>query len=147
MSESNEHRFLIKAMMTFVRRKYKDYYLILDIQDHPGSGCPPLIGQFRPDIFAEDIEKKHNIICEAKTSMDLETHHSLSQIKAFLMYLELKGGGVFILGIFGQKADRAKTILRFMVGDGLVRNTLLMVYDGCDYWELRYGEELKWRLI
>ncbi len=147
MSESKGHRELIRAMAENVETRYPKMRLKKDILEKPGDAVPPNINNFKPDVFAVNRNRSFHVICEAKTDIDLEIEHTNLQLQAFLSYIETKGQGLLILGILGQKADRAKTMLHFLNQELEPKATKFEVFDGLDYWELVSARDSQWHLI
>lgn len=145
MSESNEHREMVLLMVKSLQERYIDISVSSDIQNHSGNNyVPPIINGHRPDIIAFHNQKI--LIGEAKTSKDLESKRSEVQIRAFIKSAEQKGSS-FVLGVYGQSANHAKTILRFMSRELKVTKCQLEVFDGLDYWALSLNGEKPWHLI
>lgn len=149
MSESDAHRDLVMLVATRIESKYPGSSVVSDRQQLPGDLVPPLIGGFRPDVYATVslADSVSVIIAEAKTNADIRTDHSERQVLAFIRHLEQKESGRFILAATGWGADRAKTILRFIREADQISHTDLMVFDGCDFWELDSQRGVIWRLI
>lgn len=146
MSESSEHRALIVSMARKLIAQYPDFAMNTDLQMRPGEAMPPMVNEYRPDIYAYNKGKSYCIIGEAKTVPDLENNHTHLQMKSFLHHLESMPEGIFILGVSGEKADRAKTLLRFLFNDLALATTKLQVFDGCDYWTLDEKGGVLWHL-
>ena len=68
---------------------------------------------FNASYKNEDI----HIICEAKTFNDVDKNHTNSQLYSFVEYLETKKSSLIILGVPGETADSAKTLIRFLSQD------------------------------
>ena len=137
MSESKEHRELVMRLARDLATRYPTVSLTTDIQEKPGDSTPGLISGYRPDIYASVKSQGLCIICEAKTTNDLDNSHTNLQLRSFSAYLETHSRGLLVLGISGEGADRAKTILRFMAKELSPKVTTLQLFDGLDYWELR----------
>ncbi len=146
MSESSEHRDLVMLMACELRTLYPNIVMTTDVQMKPGEPIPPVIDGHRPDIYAHYKDESFCLIGEAKTVCDLENKHTYSQITSFVQHLESRLSGCFILGISGEKADRAKTLLRFIHKKLGLLKTSLQVFDGCDYWTLDRKEGMRWHL-
>jgi len=134
---------------TRIESKYPGSSVVSDRQQLLGDLVPPLIGRFRPDVYATVplADSVSVIIAEAKTNADIRTDHSERQVLAFIRHLEQKESGRFILAATGWGADRAKTILRFIREADQISRTDLVVFDGCDFWELDSQTGLIWHLI
>ena len=147
MSESNEHRNLVLTMADALQQRYPGLQIETDIQERPGDPVPQIIDGYRPDIYAYHKIENLSIICEAKTLGDLINNHTISQVKAFTRHLATKIRGQFLLGVYGQGADEAKTLLQQMYIWHPVDNCQLYVFDSLDYWELNVTGGVSWRLI
>ena len=146
MSESSEHRGLVVAMADYLVRQYPGIIVDKDVQIKPGDPLPQKIGEHRPDIYAYYMGNDFRVVGEAKTSNDLENSHSNKQISTFVTHLESNHRGIFLLGISGEKADRAKTLLRFLSKDMELKTTRLQIFDGFDYWMLDNEGGVRWLL-
>ena len=147
MSESNEHRDLVLQMASDIAAKFSNVVVHSDTQEKPGDETTMRIGDHKPDIHGRTATGNFHIIGEAKTSRDIDHRHTLAQLYSFASYLELKAKAVLVLGVSGEGADRAKTILRFLWQDNQLISTRLWVFDGLDYWELSASPENIWHLI
>ena len=134
MSQSDAHRQLVLNVAEALRCRCPLIRLVTDTQSTPGEPIPPIISGYRPDVFAMVSSSETSIIAEAKTDNDLENKHTNNQIAAFINYLEQKKNGLFVLSVSGNRADRAKTMLRFIVRNRQKTNTSVAVFDGCDFW-------------
>lgn len=143
MSESEEHRTLVRTVADMLRVLYPSASFVVDIPSQPGVAVPLTIGGFRPDVTVRGTTQ--NAIAEAKTDNDLETKHTHDQLTSFIKSLEHSAGGLFVLSVSGWRADRAKTVLRFAYLRVKPLRTQLAVYDQCDLWMLR-GDRLTWDL-
>lgn len=134
---------------TRIESKYPGSSVVSDRQQIPGGPVPPIIGGFRPDVYATVAlaDSASVIIAEAKTNADIRTDHTERQVLAFIRHLEQKETGRFILATTGWGANRAKTILRFIREADQISRTALVVFDGCDFWELDSQRGLIWHLI
>ena len=144
MSESNEHREMVLLMVKALQNRYIDIKVSSDMQDRPEDYIPPIIGGYRPDIIAFYGQK--TLIGEAKTSKDIKAKRSNMQIKAFIKSVQQRDSS-FVLGIYGQEANHAKTILRFISCELGKRRCQLEVFDGLDYWVLSQNGRESWHLI
>lgn len=132
-----------------IESKYPGSSVVSDRQQLPGDPVTPIIGGFRPDVYATVnlADSVSIIIAEAKTNADIRTDHSERQVLAFIRHIEQKMSGRFILAATGWGADRAKTILRFIREANQISCTALVVFDGCDFWELDSQRGMIWHLI
>ncbi len=115
-----------------LRAVYPDSSFVADIQSEPGAAVPPLIGDFRPDVFVRG--ETQNAIAEAKTERDLDKNHTYDQVTSFIRYLDNSLGGLFVLSVAGWCADRAKTVLRFTYLEVRPSRARVAVFDQCDLW-------------
>ena len=148
MSQSDEHKDLVIQMVAELEFRHPQISITADIQKNSGDPVPPMISNFRPDVYARlSTDPSVVIIAEAKTDRDIENSHTRNQIMAFINYCERRKGGFFILSVTGCGAGRAKTLLRFLYQDVRSINTVLAVFDGCDLWSLDSTTGVKWHLI
>lgn len=145
MSESNKHRDLVILMAHELQAQYPDIVMETDLQIEPGEPVPRIINAHRPDIYAYNKESNFCMIGEAKIT-NLNHKHTYIQITSFVSYLETKHQSIFILGVSGEKADEARTLLRFIHKELGLAKTNLQVFDGCDYWTLDRKEGMRWHL-
>ena len=146
MSQSDAHRELVLQVEKALSLKFPHLRITIDVQQQPGDLVPPKILGYRPDVYAIDSNHSLTVIAEAKTSEDLENQHTHKQVASFITYLERMKNGCFILSVTGYGADRAKTLLRFMCQEILVKNTSIIVFDSYDFWLLDLAEGKTWLL-
>lgn len=135
MSESEQHRNLVRTVERCLRGAYPGFSILVDIQSAPGTELPPKIRGFRPDVFVQADARK--AIAEAKTDADLDTTHTHDQVKSFIAYLENSRDDLLVLSVAGGSADRAKTVLRFVHVEAKPSRTQLAVFDQWDLWLLQ----------
>lgn len=146
MSQSEEHRLLVLKVSEALVNHHPEILITADVQSSPGETVPPLIGGYRPDVYAQLPETGAIIIAEAKTRNDIFNEHTEGQALAFLSYLDRQSGGRFILCALGRGADQAKTLMRFLVRNRKPRSARVQVFDGCDFWTLDSGSGVLWHL-
>lgn len=146
MSQSDEHRLLVLRTADALLHRHPGATISADIQASPGDPVPPLIDGFRPDIYAWLPQTGLLIIAEAKTRRDIWNTHTRSQARSFIAHIERAGGGQFILCARGHNADRAKTVLRFLMGEVRPSKVSAQVFDGRDFWTLDAGSGVLWHL-
>lgn len=146
MSESDEHRDLVRAMSEQLSTD-PGIRLHVDLLPSHGWGGREKIGGYYPDVYGIHAKTGVEHICEAKTYRDLETCHSRKQIRSFVFHLNQKAHGTFTLGAYGMASERAKTILRFLAMDTGFHAPVFQVFDGRDYWRLDFGGQKTWRLL
>ena len=150
MPESKEHRQLVLGMAHRLQTLNAEASIAADIPRDGNWGTPPVIGLFRPDIFASSAYFGRVVIGEAKTWPDLRSSRSEKQMVAFLSYLDGQPmPGCFTLGVFGHfSAEYSQTMLRFLVKRENLNNCHVQVYDGLDYWRFdRQANGGQWHLI
>lgn len=147
MSESSEHFDLVTLMARKLTLQYPDVVMETDLQTHPGEAVPRIINGHRPDIYAYLKDGDFCLVGEAKTMAGLDNDHTYSQVTSFVSYLETKSRGIFVLGVLGEKANKAKTLLRFIACELEIATTTMQVFDGLDFWKLDKENEYQWHLI
>ena len=146
MSQSDAHKQLVIRVVGALQSRYPRISIVTDIQQNPGDAVPPIIDGYRPDVYANITSANHTLIAEAKTDCDLNNTHTYNQILTFISYLERRRNGIFVLSVTGCRADRAKTILRFMHQEERVMSTDIAIFDGCDFWCFDQTGSITWRL-
>ena len=146
MSQSDEHRVLVLHTVDALIHRHPEVNIAADIQASPGDPVPPLIDGFRPDIYAWLPRTGSLIIAEAKTHRDIWNSHTRSQARSFIAHIEDSAGGRFILCAWGHNADRAKTLLRFLMRELRPTGVSAQVFDGCDFWTLDASNGVIWHL-
>lgn len=146
MSQSDEHRVLVLHAVDALIRRHPSVTITADLQASPGDPVPPLIEGFRPDIYAWLPRTDSLIIAEAKTHRDIWNSHTRSQASSFIAHIEKTAGGQFILCAWGHNADRAKTLLRFLMRELRPSRVSAQVFDGCDFWTLDADNGVLWHL-
>ncbi len=146
MSQSEEHKTLVEMVAAAIEKRHPGTALSVDLQQAPGDELPPLIGGFRPDVYARNSRTGLVVIAEAKTDNDIDNRHTYAQIMSFINYLERQEKGSFILAATGVGADRAKTLLRFVCMELSVKSIMVEVFDCCDFWLLDLHSGVKWHL-
>lgn len=102
MPESATHAKLVRSIVRFAEGEFGSLDNVAVRED---AVCPiraekpPRIGGFTPDVYAADVPMTRTLVGEAKTQADLETQHSRRQIAAFLEFLALTPGGMFVLAV------------------------------------------------
>jgi hypothetical protein len=102
MPESYEHIAIVKRVLAYIHSEYAGVSTLRARTDLPGGTSPtrpPIIGGYIPDVFCTDTPATLNVIGEAKTSKDLQTHRSLEQIAAFYDHLAHAHGGHLAVGV------------------------------------------------
>lgn len=148
MSESDTHRRLVRDLAARIRRMRPHYRVVADLPVSPGDPVPPLVGSFRPDVYASDPRSpgRARIIGEAKTA-GLDGEHTARQVSAFLQHLAGDPSGLFVMAVPGGLADRCRTVLAFLRAANTSRTVSVAVFDGLDIWLLDTGARAQWRLV
>ena len=146
LSQSELHRSMVQVLAMELTALLPNLTFIVDVQEMPGDAVPPLLGGFRPDVVGVGKGIQIEVVAEAKTNFDLESPRSHAQILAFLDYLGSQQKGLFVLSVTGGRADRAKTMLRFLYIHSPIANVEVTIYDGQDFWILEPKRCMKWRL-
>lgn len=144
MSESEQHRNLVRTVGERLKVMYAGAPIVADIQSDPGAELPPTIDGFRPDVFVRNGER--TAIAEAKTDADVDRTHTHEQVKSFIACLEDSSDGLLVLSVTGSCADRAKTVLRFIHLETKPSRTRFAVFDQCDVWLLQ-PDGVTWELF
>lgn len=94
MSESELHRFLVKALVKEISsfQIWKRAPLIYCDIDELGicKSSPSIIGKSKPDVLAHDIEKQTNVVGEAKSPYDIDNQHTIEQLVDYFRYLSFR---------------------------------------------------------
>jgi hypothetical protein len=130
VAESIKHIELVACIVRYVRAHYKGIQSVAIRHDMPGYiGCdkPPLIGDYRPDLFAIDAPLTTTIIGEAKTAGDLETNHTHMQLAHFIRFLCLQTNPVLILGVPWQARARGLGLVNSIIDNRGIEPSLISV--------------------
>lgn len=115
MSESINHTELLARLLKYVHYTFaadQDAVILHDLPNAIGCEKPPMIGGFRPDLYASTGVLETVIIGEAKTAKDLETAHSREQYRAYTRHLAICAHPTFIMAVPWSLRVRAKTLMR-----------------------------------
>jgi hypothetical protein len=100
MSESDLHKRLVKAILGEVSLRIGPGGLLFVDGPHDDSdGCPPTLGQLRPDVFARGRINSEVIIGEAKTARDIDNDHTFAQLSVYFHYLANERRGELWLSV------------------------------------------------
>ncbi|MDR3546860.1 MAG: hypothetical protein P4M11_01055 [Candidatus Pacebacteria bacterium] len=119
-------------LVEYVRTSADNAHQLALLHDLPGMiGCdkPPMLGSYRPDLYATDAPTTTVIVGEAKTAHDLETAHSKEQIRSFLRHLAMYPGSQLILAVPWSSRARAQQLLAVLSKDSGLHNVKLVVID------------------
>ena len=146
MSQSDEHKRLVREMARAIAIRYPEVQPVVDLPLRPGGTVPPLVDGYRPDVYGEDATGELLVVGEAETAGGLERRHTYRQLRAFAGHLERRGGGIIVLAVPGGRGDRAKTLLRFLAFELGIERVELRVFDGLDFWVWTPVGGEAWRL-
>lgn len=130
MSESSKHLELVERLLSYINERYGNRLAVL--HDLPGRiGCdkPPIIGSFRPDVYAVDAPPTITIIGEAKVQQDLETRHTREQFLAFLEFLRFQHNSEFVLAVPWQAKARGRTVIGAIANEVAATRVKIAVID------------------
>lgn len=99
--ESAQHLSLVERLVAIVEARHQTKQGIMIFADHHrfGRDQPPMIGGYKPDVFAQDLPATFRVIGEAKTANDFLQARSIRQIGAFLDHLALYPNSCFYLAV------------------------------------------------
>ena len=112
--ESSEHAFLVAHLTDFVTKQHGcggNLALYFDDQTY-GRERPQRIGNYLPDLYAEDVPRTFVVIGEAKTHLDLISARSRRQLGTFVRYLALYDAAFFYLAVPTLAKPTATTLVR-----------------------------------
>jgi hypothetical protein len=112
--ESALHVNLVERLVAMVEQRHQTTQGIVVFADHHSFGVnqPPMIGGYKPDVFAQDLPETFRIVGEAKTPNDFKSDRSLRQIEAFLNHLALYANSTFYLAVPWFLKGKANFVIR-----------------------------------
>lgn len=112
--ESAQHRLLVERLITLVQSRHSTKQGIMIFADHHSfvGNLPPMIGGFKPDLFAQDLPCTFRVVGEAKTADDFQNERTVRQIRAFLDHLSLYENTSFYLVVPWLTAPQATYTLK-----------------------------------
>lgn len=112
--ESAQHIGLVEQLIEAVESRHQTRRGIMIFADHHKFGVnqPPMIGDYKPDVFAQDLPETFRVIGEAKTPNDFKQERSVRQIGAFLDHLALYPNSSFYLAVPWFLKGRANYVIR-----------------------------------
>lgn len=120
MSESELHRFLVKALANEISNSLiwgKPPLIYCDIDELGICKSKPYnIGKSKPDVLAHDIEKNTNIIGEAKSPNDIDNPHTIQQLVEYFRYLSNRSNPMLWIAVPWMYAGTALRVGRFSRG-------------------------------
>lgn len=120
MGESQEHGDLVRNLKGWIAATYGinawGLCLLCDLPETVEK--PPLVGGYRPDIWAVDIPHTLTAIGEAKITVDIENLHTERQLRAYLDYLAVQPRAALVFAV--PWSSRASAV---MMLENLVRRT------------------------
>lgn len=129
--ESLIHVRLVERLIRHVQERHECPRGLLLLADHHefGSNRPATIDGYTPDVFASDLPVTFEVVGEAKTPYDLESHRSRRQISAFLDYLALRPNSTFYLAVPPFTKRRCEAVLNSLLS-AKHRRIAIEVIDG-----------------
>ena len=125
MSESRKHHDGVEALRRIITARYagrRDMVLSIDTPDTDRHSKPPLVGGFRPDIYAKTWLDGEYVIGEAKTARDLRSERSSRQIGAFLKDIRESVRGYFMLAVpFAVESEGVALLQHLSAGNEFLR--------------------------
>lgn len=112
--ESDEHALLVARLTDFVKQEHgcgRNLAVYLDDRMR-GRERPQRIGNYLPDLYAEDVPRTFVVIGEAKTHLDLVSARSRHQLQTFLQYISLYDTAFFYLAVPMFAKPTATTLVR-----------------------------------
>jgi hypothetical protein len=112
--ESAQHIRLVERLVATVDARHRTGRGIMVFADHRSFGVnqPPMIGGYKPDVFAQDVPETFRVIGEAKTPNDFKDDRSMRQISAFLDHLALYPNTSFYLAVPWFLKETASNVVR-----------------------------------
>jgi hypothetical protein len=83
------------------------------------AGIPPMLGDFRPDVYAVERLSRRTVIGEAKTADDIDNNHTRRQLAAYFAHLAQGPAGEIWMAVpmmSGGAAHRVCRAVRTSVG-------------------------------
>ena len=115
MAESKCHAILVHHVVAWVADTYLDGNMGGILRDSTGverGQLPPQVGGYRPDVYAVVPKAELLILGEAKSPWDLENHHTIAQLLAFLMYCQRHGKAMLVLAVPWHRVPLASNMIR-----------------------------------
>ena len=100
MSESEAHRILVEHLKDEICAEFaKDQRISIriDLDNTPNKPAPEKLNGNIPDLYAEGLNSKLEIVGEAKTFKDFDKPRSILQIKNFVDYTSKRDDAYFCL--------------------------------------------------
>lgn len=144
MSESEEHRELVRNARHVVNTLYPNTDPVVDLPQRPGDELPPTIGGHRPDLYFSRAGLL--VIGEAKTYRDLDARRTYDQVATFVRLVHDRPSGLFLLSVSSQGADLARSLLRVVCSEFTQLDADVAVWDELDLWLLE-DDIQHWRLL
>ena len=114
MSESSYHTKMVEEVSLWIKNynpSTTDLMIFSDLPNTPRHKLPEIFNNFRPDVYARNLTSRNVFIGEAKTGPDLETPHSVRQIRSFLKYLSNEENSIFIIATSWEMIRCAKVLV------------------------------------
>ena len=132
MGESRTHIKLVEELRNYVANTYfmgERGAVLCDLPESILGEKPPLIGNFRPDVYATDSMTERIIIGEAKTEFDLERDHSKKQLAAFIKECSTYRKGILVVAVPWDLVVTARQLLKRLEQGGRCNSTTTVVLE------------------
>jgi hypothetical protein len=114
VAEGGVHRELVRLLS---RRIAGDETLawasfVDGIRFEDRSGIPPMLADYRPDVYAVERESLRTIIGEAKTADDIDNDHTRRQLAAYFRHLAQGSAGELWMAVPMMSSGAAHRVCR-----------------------------------
>lgn len=130
MPESQQHIDLVNNIVHHIKSKYsnRNLFILSDLPEEYDNR-PPQIQNHIPDVFAQNPINSFTIIGEAKTTNDIESDHTLKQLKEFVNYLTYQPeNSSLLLSVPSEGVYSAKQLLNSLRSER-TQSVKLLVLD------------------
>lgn len=108
---------MVEDLIEWVRQEYDQAVILADTSIYPCTDRPPRIGGYVPDLYARVALPTRLVLGEAKTPLDLDNHHTKSQLVAFLGFCHLHPLSHFVMAVPWDMSARAHNMLRQVISE------------------------------
>ena len=113
IGESDHHIRLVDQLVKWIHDNLKIEVIDFVLKDSPASKeKPPNINGYIPDVYATNNSRERIVIGEAKSSSDLESRNTKSQLDALVEYCCSRSNITIVLAVPWDKVRLAKSLLR-----------------------------------
>lgn len=102
MAESSTHSLLVKLLTEWIANNLLNGdhgHLLVDSPERSPQQKPPKINGFVPDVYMSNSGEHKLIIGEAKTANDIESKHTIDQIKAYIQVCAADRMSMLVLAV------------------------------------------------